>query len=151
MKAQIINDQIIAWGTQLEGPNIFEPIPADYSPERYQYLPQTQGTFDPNGFIPIPQTQTPNLVAREDAVRQLSTLVRSYMTEMQFQTYTADVATIVQGYLMGGNRLISWFQTVQANGANYTNTGWLTRAYAGSTTAIRQEKLNEILPIIQLP
>lgn len=51
MKAQIINDVVVAFGIGLSGEDVFEPIPNDYSFEKYDYTPATAGIFDPNGFV----------------------------------------------------------------------------------------------------
>jgi len=50
MKAQIINDVVVAYGIALVGNDVFEPIPNDYSFEKYDYNPEVPGVFDSNGF-----------------------------------------------------------------------------------------------------
>lgn len=51
MKAQIVNDIILAYGIVLIGEDVYEPIPEDYSPQKYDYIPAIIGIFDPNGFV----------------------------------------------------------------------------------------------------
>jgi len=50
MKAQIIDDVVVAYGIALVGNDVFEPIPNDYSFEKYDYTPSVSGVFNPNGF-----------------------------------------------------------------------------------------------------
>lgn len=50
MKAQIKDDTIVAFGIALKGDDVFEPIPDDYSFEKYDYTPIESGVFNPNGF-----------------------------------------------------------------------------------------------------
>lgn len=51
MRVQIIDDIIVAWGTNVFGDNTYEDAPNDYSPELYDYIPQIPGEFNINNFI----------------------------------------------------------------------------------------------------
>lgn len=49
------NDTVVAWGV-LYNDSLYDdvafPVPEDYSPERYDYIPSVKGVYDPNGFVP---------------------------------------------------------------------------------------------------
>jgi hypothetical protein len=49
MRVQIVNGEILAWGVQCNGYDTFD-APIDYSPEKYTYTPNEDGSFNPNGF-----------------------------------------------------------------------------------------------------
>jgi len=51
MRVQIIDDIVVAWGIAVFGNNTFD-APNDYSPEIYDYIPETPGVFDINNFKP---------------------------------------------------------------------------------------------------
>jgi hypothetical protein len=45
-------DTVILWSKVIEADNIkYFPAPDDYDPLFYDYIPQTPGEFDSNGFI----------------------------------------------------------------------------------------------------
>lgn len=52
MRVQVLEDKIVAWGVAVEGEGTY-PAPDDYSPEKYNYVPEIPGVFNPNGFILI--------------------------------------------------------------------------------------------------
>lgn len=51
MKVQIINDEILAFGEILEGFDVYDNAPNDYSPDVYDYIPNTPGVYDFNNFV----------------------------------------------------------------------------------------------------
>jgi hypothetical protein len=38
LKYQLYQGSVIAWGVQLEGENVYEGAPLDYSPQKYDYV-----------------------------------------------------------------------------------------------------------------
>jgi len=45
-------DKVMSWHRDIEADNIsFFECPEDFSFDRYDYIPQTQGVFDVNGFV----------------------------------------------------------------------------------------------------
>lgn len=49
MRVQIIIDQVIAWGEECYGDDTYV-TPIDYSPDKYTYTPNEDGSYNPNGF-----------------------------------------------------------------------------------------------------
>jgi len=78
MKGQIINDIILAYGSVLSGPNIYD-IPDDYSPERYSYTPSIPGVFDPNGFIPIISPAAVDIQKRQINLNTMNSYMSSFV------------------------------------------------------------------------
>jgi hypothetical protein len=55
------------------------------------------------------------------------------LTEANFNLFLNDIALLVQGYLGGGSRLITWIETVNRNGYNATTVGFKTKTgYRGT-------------------
>ena len=52
MRVQIVNDEVLAWGNECTGDDTFE-APIDYSPDKYTYTPNEDGSLNPNGFTLI--------------------------------------------------------------------------------------------------
>jgi hypothetical protein len=45
-------DTIVLWSKVIEADYVkYFPAPDDYDPLRYDYIPQTAGVYDPNGFF----------------------------------------------------------------------------------------------------
>lgn len=140
MKGQLVNDMIVAYGDFISGPDVYN-IPDDYSPERYNYVTSTTGVFDPNGFILIPvsteiinyEQRRLNIIAMNE---YMATLVsQSIITQANFDLFLNDVASLVQGYLGGGGRLITWIETTTRNGYDARTVGFKTRGgYRGNST-----------------
>lgn len=139
MKGYIINDQILAWGN-IDGPDTYD-IPDDYSPEKYNYIPAVAGVFDPNGFVL--KTDTIDII--DFAKRQINIqIMNGYManlitqgvlTQNNFDLFLSDTAALIQQYLGGGGRLITWIETTTRNGYDARTTGFKTRGgYRGNTT-----------------
>jgi hypothetical protein len=52
------NDTILLWSRVIEADYIkYFPAPDNYDPLRYDYIPQTAGVYDANGFFLKPQPQ----------------------------------------------------------------------------------------------
>lgn len=51
MKVQIVNDKILAFGEILEGSDVYDNAPNDYSPDIYDYIPEIPGVYNINNFI----------------------------------------------------------------------------------------------------
>lgn len=51
MKVQIVNDEILAFGEILEGSDVYDNAPNDYSPDIYDYIPEIPGVYNINNFI----------------------------------------------------------------------------------------------------
>lgn len=52
MKAQIVDDVVVAYGNHLYGDDVFD-APDDYTFETYTYFTDTPGEYNPNGFSKI--------------------------------------------------------------------------------------------------
>ena len=82
-------------------------------------------------------------------------LVGNNLTESNFNLFLADTALLVQGYLGGGTRLITWVSTINAGGYNATTIGMKTKtAYRGVTNNAIEgvngnyDRVNDILTIL---
>jgi hypothetical protein len=51
-------DTILSWGKLYESDPEAVDVPDDYSPERYDYVPEIPGVYDREGFIPKPPPET---------------------------------------------------------------------------------------------
>lgn len=154
MKGQLLNDAIVAYGDSLTGIDVYD-IPDDYSPEKYNYIPDVVGVFDPNGF-----TLKPNVVDPVDfAKRQMNIqmmngymvnlVATSQLTQNNFDLFLSDTAAFVQQYLGGGGRLITWIETVSRNGFNATATGFKTKTtYRGALVNGLYPRAEAILAIL---
>jgi hypothetical protein len=49
MRVQINNGQVIAWGEECIGDDTYDAL-IDYSPDKYTYTPNEDGSYNPNGF-----------------------------------------------------------------------------------------------------
>lgn len=67
MKVQFdpITDSIIAFGSNLQGANIFDG-PSDFNFDKYVYQSEVAGVFNLNGFTLKPPTPTPCPVCGQD-------------------------------------------------------------------------------------
>lgn len=154
MKGQIINDVIIVYGNFVSGDNVFE-IPDDYSPEKYNYIPSVAGVFDPNGFILKPITSDViDFAKRQMNVQMMNEymanlVATSQLTQNNFDLFLSDTAALVQQYLGGGGRLITWIETVNRNGYNATTTGFKTKtSYRGTLVNGIYPRAEDILVIL---
>jgi hypothetical protein len=118
--------------------NIFE-APADFDFIKYAYVVIVPNVYDMNNFILLPQdNQEVNFAKRQSNVNSMSNYMAGFitqgtLTQNSFDLFLSDTASLVQGYLGGGSRLITWIETVNRNGYNATNVGFKTRtAYRGT-------------------
>lgn len=54
MRVQIIDDKIVAWGVAVFGDSTYDGAPQDYSPDLYDYIPETPGIYSPSNFVRKP-------------------------------------------------------------------------------------------------
>jgi hypothetical protein len=137
MRGYIINDQILAWGN-IDGQDTYE-IPDDYSPERYNYIPAVAGVFDPNGFV-IRVNTTIDFDRRQSNIQAMNTYMANLvnlgqLSQNNFDVFLSDTVSLVQQYLGGNGRLITWIETTTRNGYDARTSGFKTRgSYRGNTT-----------------
>jgi len=71
------------------------------------------------------------------------------LTQNNFDLFLSDTAALVQQYLGGGGRLITWIETVSRNGFNATTTGFKTKtAYRGALINGLYPRAEDILVIL---
>ncbi len=154
MKGQLVNDAIVSYGDFISGPNVYN-IPDDYSPERYNYVTSTPGVFDPNGFILIPETtEIINFAKRQSNIQAMNIYMANLvnlgqLSQNNFDVFLSDTVALVQQYLGGNGRLITWIETVSRNGYNATTTGFKTKtAYRGILVGGVYPRAEAILSIL---
>jgi hypothetical protein len=140
----LVNDTVISWGSGYETDVNAVDFPDDYSPEKYSYIAQVAGVYNINNFV-LNDNQEVNFAKRQSNVNSMSNYMAGFitqgtLTQNSFDLFLSDTASLVQGYLGGGSRLITWIETVNRNGYNATNTGFKTR------TAYRGTLVNNIYP-----
>lgn len=135
MRAQIIDNVIVAWGNYSEGEGFID-CPTDYSPERYDWVG--------GEFIIKPELSGIDLEARKRALDEVAKYVFENFTETHRNQFSADIAALSAGYLLGGNRLITWIRTEQGNGVNYTTSGFRTKTYG---TEARQQAILSLIEV----
>jgi len=135
MKAQVIDNEIVAWGINIQADNLID-APDDYSPERYDWIG--------GEFILKPSISGIDLEARRQALDEVAKYVFNEFTETHRNQFSADIAALSSGYLIGGNRLVTWIQTAQGNGVNFTTSGFRTKAYG---TEARQQVILSLLTV----
>ncbi len=128
----MINDEILAWGINCIGENTYD-APDDYAPEKYRYVSVVFGEFNPLGFIPITLSLV-DFAKRQSNINTMNQyMLEQGLTEANFNLFLNDIALLVQGYLGGGSRLITWIETVNRNGYNATTVGFKTKTgYRGT-------------------
>ena len=57
MRVQVVNDVIVAWGVAVLGDDTYDGAPEDYSPDLYDYIPETPGVYSPLNFIRKPDPE----------------------------------------------------------------------------------------------
>lgn len=154
MRGQLRNDVIVAYGYSLVGTDVYD-IPDDYSPERYNYTPAVAGVFDPNGFTLKPESvEVIDFAKRQMNIQMMNgymanLVTTSQLTQNNFDLFLSDTAALVQQYLGGGGRLITWIETVSRNGYNATTTGFKTKtAYRGTLNNGVYPRAEAILAIL---
>lgn len=140
----LTTDTVVSWGAAYETDVNAVDFPDDYSPERYNYTPQIAGVYNINNFVLI-ESQDVNFAKRQSNVNSMSNYMAGFitqgtLTQNSFDLFLSDTASLVQGYLGGGSRLITWIETVNRNGYNATNVGFKTR------TAYRGTLVNSVYP-----
>lgn len=151
MRVQVINDQIAAYGEFISGANVYDIDISDYSPEKYDYTPVTPGVFNPAGFTLKVVAPTINFEKRQTNVSAMNSYMNNFvlagqLTQANFDLFLSDTAALVQQYLGGGGRLITWIETVNRNGYNASTIGFKTKtAYRGSLVGGLYERAEVIL------
>jgi hypothetical protein len=140
----LTNDTVISWGAAYETDVNAVDFPDDYSPEKYNYVAQTAGVYNINNFV-LNDNQEVNFAKRQSNVNSMSNYMAGFvtqgtLTQNSFDLFLSDTASLVQGYLGGGSRLITWIETVNRNGYNATNVGFKTK------TAYRGTLVNSVYP-----
>jgi hypothetical protein len=111
-------------------------VPIDFSTEKYNYL---------NGeFIVKPSISGIDLQARKRALDEVAKYVFTEFTETHRNQFSADISALSAGYLLGGNRLLTWIRTEQSNGVNFTTSGFRTKSYG---TEARQQVILSLLNV----
>lgn len=154
MRVQIRNDEILAWGDAVNGADTYD-APDDYSPEKYRYISVVFGEFNPLGFIPITLSVV-DFGKRQSNINAMNQYMSEQgLTEANFNLFLNDVALVVQGYLGGGSRLITWIETVNRNGYNATAIGFKTKTgyrgalLSGTAGALGEyQRVTDILAIL---
>ena len=152
MKAQIINDVIVAWGDGLTGAELFD-IPDDYSPEKYAYTVITPGVFNPNGFS-LKTVVSIDQQKRAENINKMSEymaafVVQGQLTQANYELFMSDISAFIQPYINGSGRLITWIETTNRNGYNASTSGFKTKsAYRGSLVNGLYERAEAILAIL---
>jgi len=153
MQVQIINDIIVGYGDFISGNDVFD-APDDYTPSRYSYTAITPNTYNPNGFAIIAQIIEVDFLKRQENINLMSNYMLNFvtlgqLTQTNFDLFLADVSALIQGYLNGGGRLITWVETVLRNGYNATTVGFKTRsAYRGTISGSLYPRAEAILAIL---
>lgn len=128
-----VPNSILMYGAIVWGDTIID-APDDYSPMTYDFI---AGEF-------IPKVLPPeiNLAARRQALEDVGKYVFNEFTEAHRNQFSQDIAALSAGYVLGGNRLVTWIQTTQGNGVNYTTSGFRTKTYGSE---IRQQHILSLL------
>lgn len=148
-------DLVYQYGPALEGNIEAVEIPDDFSYAKYDYTPAIAGVYDPNGFVLKPvDVETIDFAKRQMNVQMMNgymaNLVTSnQLTQSNFDLFLSDTAALVQQYLGGGGRLITWIETVSRNGFNATTTGFKTKTtYRGALNNGVYPRAEAILAIL---
>jgi hypothetical protein len=149
----LTNNTVVSWGAAYETDVNAVDFPDDYSPEKYSYVAQTAGVYNINNFV-LNDNQEVNFAKRQSNVNSMSNYMAGFitqgtLTQNSFDLFLSDTASLVQGYLGGGSRLITWIETVNRNGYNATNVGFKTKtAYRGTLSNGIYPRADFILSIL---
>jgi hypothetical protein len=140
----LTNNTVVSWGAAYETDVNAVDFPDDYSPEKYSYVAQVTGVYNINNFV-LNDNQEVNFAKRQSNVNSMSNYMAGFvtqgtLTQNNFDLFLADTASLVQGYLGGGSRLITWIETVNRNGYNASTTGFKIK------TAYRGTLVNSVYP-----
>lgn len=149
-------DKVLGYSNNYVIDNIqFFNAPDDYTFERYTYTPIVSGMFNPNGFaLNLEVTESIDFAKRQINVQMMNIYMAnlvalSQLTQNNFDLFLSDTAALVQQYLGGGGRLITWIETVSRNGFNATTTGFKTKtAYRGALINGLYPRAEDILVIL---
>jgi len=148
-------DKVMSWHPSIVPDGVtFFIAPIDYTFDKYNYIPQVSGVYDPNGFVQKQVLDEVNFALRQLNVNSMSSYMVSFviagaLTQNSFDLFLADTAALIQGYLGGGGRLLTWIETVNRNGYNASTTGFKTRtAYRGSLVNGVYPRAEAILAIL---
>jgi len=148
------DNSIIAYGEFMDGTDVYDISLNDYSPEKYNYTSAVNGVFNPNGFTLKTQTIEINFDKRQDNINRMSNYMNGLvqqvlLTQPNLDLFFADIALLVQAYLTGGGRLITWIETVNRNGYNASTIGFKTKtAYRGTLVGSTYQRAEDILLIL---
>ena len=115
-------------------------VPGDYDINRYDYVPVVLGEYSPANFVLRQQAQPMiNFERRQTNIQRMTEYMFSFVTSGQltqanFDLFLSDTSALVQQYLTGGGRLITWIETVNRNGYDATTAGFKNRIYKGTPT-----------------
>jgi hypothetical protein len=148
-------DLIYQYGLAIESDPNAVNIPDDFSYAIYNYTPSVAGVYDPNGFVLKPEpTEIINFAKRQSNIQEMNTYMATLvnlgqLSQNNFDIFLSDTVALVQQYLGGNGRLITWIETVSRNGYNATTTGFKTRtAYRGTLVGGVYPRAEAILLIL---
>ncbi len=131
MRGKLVNGEIVSFGTAYDdqvGADIID-IPADFDFGKYIYYPETEGVYDPNGFYEIP-ILVDDLNERAVKIQEVSLYMKNVLTENSFANYITNVRLHNVDYRIGGNSLITWYNTINDVWGNFATSGFMTKSYA---------------------
>ena len=146
IRINLNTDSIVNWSVFPMESNEFgtvfglsDGVPADFSLELYDYIPTVTGVYNAANFrLKVQPMQTINFEKRAENVQRMNQYMLSFVgngiTQANFDLFLSDTAALVQQYLNGGGRLITWVETVSRNGYDATTSGFKTRTYRGTPT-----------------
>lgn len=127
-------DTVLAWSNLFAADDVrFFDVPAISEPWLYDYVPETPGQFDINGFVlKSPSNEALTREERQLRADQVVDYMNSLRVSGELSQYgydkflyesSANMAAYVNG---GGSRFATWIRTVNDNGYNASVSGFKT-------------------------
>ena len=151
----LTTNEILAVSTTGEPNNVTSFECPDYLDiAKYNYVPSIQGVYDPNGFVLKPITSNYSREKRQQNIDAMNSYMQSFvlsgeLTEAGFNKFLSETATNAFGYINGGNRLITWIDTINDGNYNASNSGFKTdQDYRGEQINNEYPRAEIILQIL---